>query len=227
MAIGRPEAKLSYEGRLAAENGWSEVFAARVSREYRRFIALISIGDEELTPSDAVDQAWHLHMVYTRDYWHGMCAEIIGREIHHEPTSGGSERRDHYRQRYARTLTLYREVFQELPPADIWPSPEKRFEISFRRIDLLRSFVNGPSDLRGMAGICLFLSAFSLFGFSTLLAVLLFAAAIAQWKTADNLEEGVFHKDRGASSGGGGCGTDSGGDGGCGSGCGGGCGGCG
>lgn len=116
LAIGQTDATLGFEGRLAAENGWSDAFAARVAVEYRRFLALIAIGEEQLTPSDAVDQAWHLHLAYTRDYWQGLCRDIVGRDIHHEPTSGGPDQRERYRDRYACTLDHYRATFGEPPP---------------------------------------------------------------------------------------------------------------
>ncbi|MGW8190946.1 hypothetical protein [Sphingomonas hankookensis] len=69
---------------------------------------------------------------YTRDYWHRLCRDIVGRDIHHEPTSGGSDRRERYRDSYARTLDRYRFTFCESPPADIWPDPADRFA----RVDL-------------------------------------------------------------------------------------------
>ena len=90
LAIGQIDAALSFEGRLAAENGWTEAFAVRVAREYRRFLALMALSDEQLTPSDAVDQAWHLHLSYSRDYWERFCPDILGRPLHHGPTAGGA-----------------------------------------------------------------------------------------------------------------------------------------
>ena len=139
LAIGQIDAALSFEGRLAAENGWTQAFAVRVAREYRRFLALMALSDEPLTPSDAIDQAWHLHMVYTRDYWHGLCRDILGRDMHHEPTAGGPEHREQYRRQYSHTLELYRATFGASPPADIWPAPAERFSGRFQRVDLTRT----------------------------------------------------------------------------------------
>ncbi len=124
--IGSPEAALSFSARLARENGWSAALAERVLDEYRRFAFLAVSGDTPATPSDAVDQAWHLHLSYTRDYWERFCPEILGSPLHHGPTAGGSaEHRRYYRQ-YAETLARYEAAFGAPPPSDIWPSAARR-----------------------------------------------------------------------------------------------------
>ncbi|MEK6230809.1 MAG: hypothetical protein N2A42_03075 [Luteolibacter sp.] len=33
--------------------------------EYKRFVALAMLAGHPVTPSEEVDQAWHLHLVYT------------------------------------------------------------------------------------------------------------------------------------------------------------------
>lgn len=225
LAIGRDDAELGFERRLAADNGWTEPFAGRVAAEYRRFIALVACADEEFTPSDAVDQAWHLHMVYTRDYWHGLCRDIVGRDIHHEPTSGGVERCEHYRTRYARTLELYRQVFGAEPPPDIWPDPKVRFHLRHARIDLLRNKLMGPRDARFLAAFMGAMALLSVFGWNVLVAMVAALTAFAMFATAAHLEAGTMPPASGGSSGGG-CSADA-GCGGDGGGCGGGCGGCG
>ena len=62
--IGPADAALPFAARLARENGWSDAHAARVMEEYRRFCFLATTAGHEVTPSDAVDQAWHLHLTY-------------------------------------------------------------------------------------------------------------------------------------------------------------------
>jgi len=228
LALGQMDAALSFERRLAAENGWSEVFAIRVAQEYRRFLALIAISNEELTPSDAVDQAWHLHMVYTRDYWQGLCRDIVGRDIHHEPTSGSLEHREHYRGRYAYTLDMYRTTFDDPPPSDIWPDPSERFSNRFQRVDLTRSLVLGAANVQwiglGVAG----LAVTGLLGMNCMSVMLLIGTAIILLSVSTNLKAGTFGRSTrscsdgctagaGCDGGGGSCG---GADGGCGGGCG-------
>lgn len=124
--IGPEDTALSFTARLARENGWSTAHAARVVDEYRKFCFLAVTGDREATPSDAVDQAWHLHLTYSRDYWERFCPEILGRPLHHGPTAGGVGERGRFFEQYADTLKRYEQVFGEAPPADIWPGGARR-----------------------------------------------------------------------------------------------------
>ncbi len=54
----------SFELRLSALNCWTAAHTARVVREYRRFIYLSQVSKLPVSPSDAVDQAWHLHLLH-------------------------------------------------------------------------------------------------------------------------------------------------------------------
>ena len=65
--IGPATAALPFAERLARENGWSRSHAERVVGEYKRFCFLAATAGHTVTPSDAVDQAWHLHLTYSRD----------------------------------------------------------------------------------------------------------------------------------------------------------------
>jgi hypothetical protein len=125
--IGPDDALLPFEERLARENGWTRAEAERVVGEYMRFCFLAATAGHEVTPSDAVDQAWHLHLTYTRDYWERFCPQVLGRPLHHQPNSGGAEAGHHYFQRYAETLKSYEEAFGTCPPADLWPTAARRF----------------------------------------------------------------------------------------------------
>lgn len=124
--IGPSDAELSFAARLARENLWSREFAERVIDEYKRFCFLAVIAGHEVTPSDAVDQAWHLHLSYSRDYWERFCPEVLGMPLHHGPTAGGGAERDRYFEQYASTLKSYEAVFGP-PPEDIWPDARRRF----------------------------------------------------------------------------------------------------
>jgi hypothetical protein len=126
--IDDDEAPLSFSKRLARENRWSIEYTERVIAEYKRFIFLVAISKKQITPSDQVDQAWHLHMVYTKSYWKVLCNEILGDELHHLPTQGGQVEQNRFKAQYTDTLELYQKVFKQTPPDDIWPSVEKRFD---------------------------------------------------------------------------------------------------
>jgi len=137
------EQALPFAARLARENGWDHGYATRVIDEYRRFVYLVATGDGELTPSDEVDQAWHLHLVYTRSYWKRMCGGILGRELHHLPTRGGRAEGERFAAQYAATLADYEREFGHPPPADIWPGVEARFRGAdrFLRVNTVRQLV--------------------------------------------------------------------------------------
>jgi hypothetical protein len=122
-----PEATLPFTARLAREQGWTLGFAGQVTLEYKRFIILAMAAGHPVTPSEAVDQVWHLHLVYTRSYWQDLCAGVLGQELHHGPTRGGGEEQAKFTDWYAATLESYRRIFGEEPPPEIWPDPVTRF----------------------------------------------------------------------------------------------------
>ncbi|MEP9357279.1 hypothetical protein [Sphingomonas sp. KR3-1] len=124
-SIGPEDAELSFAERLARENGWSRATAERVIEEYKRFCFLAVTADHPVTPSDQVDQAWHLHLTYTHDYWERFCPRILGRALHHGPTAGGRAEGHRYFTQYAETLRSYERVFGT-PPADLWPDAGRR-----------------------------------------------------------------------------------------------------
>ncbi len=123
--VGPETAALPFVERLARENGWRRAHAARVFEEYRRFCFLAVTCDHAVTPSDAVDQAWHLHLSYTRDYWERFCPRVLGRPLHHGPTAGGADEQHRFFVQYAETLRSYERVFGP-PPADLWPDARRR-----------------------------------------------------------------------------------------------------
>ena len=136
-------AALSFSKRLARDNGWTLAFAQRVVLEYKRFVYLAATCGHPVTPSDEVDQAWHLHLVYTRSYWDELCGEVLGFALHHGPTKGGAAEGHKFQDWYARTLQSYAAAFGTLPPADIWPAAAVRFGEApyFRRVNLRRQWL--------------------------------------------------------------------------------------
>jgi hypothetical protein len=127
--IGPPDASLTFAARLARENRWSLAQAEAVIVEYKRFCYLAMMAGHEVTPSDAVDQAWHLHLTYSRDYWEVFCPEVLAADLHHGPTKGGSAERHRFYHQYSATLAAYESAFGAPPPTDIWPAADKRFGV--------------------------------------------------------------------------------------------------
>ena len=143
FALDQPGAALSFTRRLARDNGWTVAFAGQVVAEYRRFLYIAVRAGHPVTPSDAVDQAWHLHLVYTDSYWNDLCRDVLGRPLHHGPTRGGREEAEKYTDWYERTLASYRRLFGTQPPARVWPRSSERFGDAryFRRINTRRHWV--------------------------------------------------------------------------------------
>lgn len=140
MSLDDLDAALPFSKRLAQENGWDRDYALRVTQEYKRFLYLSAAQVVPVTPSDPVDQAWHLHLTYSEHYWNLLCKYVLGGPLHHAPTRGGPSEARKYREGYARTLELYTESFGEFPPEDIWPDVEARFVNAdrYQRVDTSR-----------------------------------------------------------------------------------------
>ncbi len=96
-----------------------------------------------MTPSDAVDQAWHLHLTYSRDYWQVFCPQILGADLHHGPTQGGTAERTRFYRQYADTLAAYEAAFAAAPPLAIWPAAHRRFFVDPKsvRVNLFHDIV--------------------------------------------------------------------------------------
>jgi hypothetical protein len=154
---------LTFAARLARENGWSRAFAEGAIAEYRRFLLLAVTAGHPVTPSDQVDQVWHLHLLYTRSYWEKLCPEVLGRPLHHGPTLGGAEEKAKFLDWYEETLESYRRTFGEAPPARYWPDAKTRFgeDLAYVRVNMRRSVVLPARAARIAAAVAAALVALS------------------------------------------------------------------
>lgn len=121
FSIDDPTAGIKFSDKLAFQNGWTPAFTTKAVTEYKKFIFLCCLSPTGASPSKAVDDVWHLHLTYTQNYWKDFCGNTLQKEIHHHPSKGGAAEMDKHRNWYAETLALYKEVFDEEPPADVWP----------------------------------------------------------------------------------------------------------
>ena len=142
LEIGSADSEFTFANRLARENRWTPVFAERVIFEYRRFLYLCAVSGHSVTPSDEVDQAWHLHLCYTKNYWEECCKGVLEFPLHHGPTKGGKDEAGKFHDWYGETLKSYREHFGAEAPADVWPPSAIRFATrSFRRVDAAKHLI--------------------------------------------------------------------------------------
>lgn len=123
FGFDEPNAGFPFTARLVKEQGWTHAEASRAIFEYKRFLFLAAAAGHPVSPSEAVDHVWHLHLLYTRSYWQGLCRNVLEFDLHHEPSQGGPDERAKFHDWYARTLESYRFHFDEDPPADLWPEP--------------------------------------------------------------------------------------------------------
>ncbi len=136
------DASFPFSSRLAKENRWSLAYSHRVIEEYKRFVFLAVAAGHPVSPSESVDEAWHLHLTYSQSYWKEFCPQVLRMPLHHQPTKGGLVEKVKFEDWYAGTLQSYRTFFGE-PPADIWPSPAKKAaqRNHFVRVDLEKNWV--------------------------------------------------------------------------------------
>src|SRR5262245_60127571 len=86
FSIDLPGVELPFSARLAKENEWPKHFTHRAIEEYKKFVFLAVAAEHPVSPSDTVDQVWHLHLTYTKNYWKDFCKETLGQPLHHSPT---------------------------------------------------------------------------------------------------------------------------------------------
>lgn len=113
-----------FEMRLRDKLGWPDATVERVIAEYRRFLYLAALG--AASPSEKIDEVWHMHLTYSRPYRIALCERVLGRPLDHMP-SGNREQGDFHARLYRETLSRYRETFGTEPPADIWPAKDRAY----------------------------------------------------------------------------------------------------
>jgi uncharacterized protein (TIGR04222 family) len=125
-AFERDDGSLDFLGKLMREQGWSRTKARAAIEEYRKFCFLAVCAGHAVTPSEEVDQVWHLHLTYTVDYWNRFCPQVLGMALHHEGADGKLATRTQHRNGYAETLASYQRRFG-VPPEEFWPASAVRF----------------------------------------------------------------------------------------------------
>jgi len=108
--------------------------------EYKKFLVMAYLSDSMISPSEQVDQVWHLHMTYTQHY-RATCQTLLEKDFKHAPSPGGSSEGKRFEGIYQDTLDFYQEVFLVSAPEDVWESQKQRFKnknFEYRNINLYR-----------------------------------------------------------------------------------------
>jgi hypothetical protein len=137
-----PDQPFNFTKRLSLLTGWSIDFTRSAVLEYRRFCFLAFASPEPVTPSEEIDEVWHLHLTFSHDYWENWCRSVLRGSLHHDPSRGDQMDQRRLRAQYAATLACY-EGFFGAPSKTFWPATHIRFRNKrrFRTVDLECCFV--------------------------------------------------------------------------------------
>lgn len=130
--------------KLRHQNLWSYEYTLKVIVEYTKFIYLGL--KQEVSPSYEIDQVWHLHILYTKDY-HNMCKSLDIDYFHHNPTD---KKTSNTKDNYKETLNLYYKTFKVKPPNDIWTDWKPT---NYASIDLKQHWVVPINDWKMLTKI--------------------------------------------------------------------------
>lgn len=138
FSIDASNVDFPFSKKLAREENWTEIFAKKAIEEYKKFVYLCCILPNGASPSEIVDKVWHMHLVYTQNYWEEFCPNILQQKLHHHPSTGGSNEKTKHKNWFEDTLKNYGEIFQQEPPEEIWkPLKKKNSENWMKRLRFL------------------------------------------------------------------------------------------
>jgi hypothetical protein len=97
-----------------------EDYLSALEIEYKRYISLLLFYPKSRRPISAfVDEMWHTHLLFTKDY-SSFSNAIIGQFIHHCP-SEGREQTESMKPRYmVNTITEYEQIYGKASTT-FWP----------------------------------------------------------------------------------------------------------
>jgi len=91
---------------------WTREEAQRCCQLYKNFLFLLKKhSPEALVPTRQIDEFWHNHILYTKNYIND-CMQIFGRYQHHEPAAPGEDK-GQLIQEYLKTKQYYLQEFNE------------------------------------------------------------------------------------------------------------------
>lgn len=218
FSLDAPGVNFPFSKKLAKEESWSLDFARKAIEEYKKFVYLCCILPNGASPSKVVDKVWHMHLIYTRNYWEEFCPDILKKNLHHHPSNGGIAEKEKHQNWFEDTLAAYRKVFQQEAPEEIWKTPGKKSKV-LTWIKKMASFA--PAFILLMLFSCTEGNGFTGLLVTGVVFAVIFILGVVVSAIGDH-EASDSNGKKKADNDGGSCGGSS-----CGGGCGGGCGGCG
>lgn len=107
--LDNPIGEYSFSIRLASENNWTKEFTEKAILEYKKFMYLVAINDEMLSPSEIIDIVWHQHLVFTESY-NSFC-KILNKQVKHIPSTHNKNEIEKFKKSKERTRNLYLKQF--------------------------------------------------------------------------------------------------------------------
>ena len=139
---------ISFEQKMLESNlGWSKDYLNRTITEYKKLMYLAAVY-RNIAPSDPIDQVWHQHILYTKDY-RTFCERYMGFFLNHNPERFNFSPKSDDVDIYKITLDYYRKEFNQEPPLDIWVLDAK----DHARINLATHYVLPVNDLKSIIKI--------------------------------------------------------------------------
>lgn len=228
FSIDKPDVAFPFSKKLAKEENWTLDFTKKAIEEYKKFVYLCCILPNGASPSEIVDKVWHMHLIYTQNYWEEFCPNVLQRKLHHHPSMGGFNENIKHRNWFSDTLKSYEDIFQQKAPEEFWKPQNRKAKRKFWTtglkifslltvVFLLNSCSHEVTSIF-FTGVVIFFALIFILG--------IIGAAFGE-NDVTNLDKKNKNTDGTGSDGGCGGGASCSGGGSCGGGCGGGCGGCG
>lgn len=63
---------------------WTETYVRSLIKEYKVFLHLAANSESECVPTKHVDEIWHEHILFTKDYFE-VWPKYLGKLVHHNP----------------------------------------------------------------------------------------------------------------------------------------------
>lgn len=99
--------------------GWTKEEIDRRIEDYVRYLALHRAYPKGgLVPSELIDQVWHTHILYTKQY-HADCQRLFGQYFHHQPETVRNDKKlQHQMQQHM--LQQWMQCFGALPEGEVF-----------------------------------------------------------------------------------------------------------